>query len=98
MLESDTIRDILPFAGFSETAIVTYVHALYVTYLYAPCQDACATHDFMSGVHYAQYFITWQFAHHQGVTVRGQGNLLSLEGAEPVVVSRIGLGATRFKS
>jgi hypothetical protein len=36
----------------------------------------------MSGVHYAQYFITWKFSEHKGVTVYGQGDLLTLDGAD----------------
>ena len=37
---------------------------------------------FLSGIHYAQYFITWEFSDQEAVTVSGQGDMLSLEGAE----------------
>jgi hypothetical protein len=36
---------------------------------------------FLSGVHYAQYFISWRFADKKGVLVSGQGSMLTLEGA-----------------
>lgn len=36
---------------------------------------------FLSGVHYAQYFITWSFADKGGVLVSGEGSMLTLKGA-----------------
>src|SRR5436305_1319266 len=45
--------------------------------------DPKVAYYFMTfGGHYAQYSITWQFSDHQGVTVCGQGDLLTLDGAE----------------
>ena len=44
--------------------------------------DPKVAYYFLSGVHYAQYFITWKFSEREGVTVCGQGDLLTLDGAE----------------
>ena len=44
--------------------------------------DPNVAYYFMSGVHYAQYSITWKLSEHESVTVCGQGDLLTLDGAE----------------
>jgi hypothetical protein len=37
---------------------------------------------FLAGVDYAHYFITWKGAEREGLLVHGQGNMLTLVGAE----------------
>jgi hypothetical protein len=44
--------------------------------------DPNLAHYFLSGVHFAQYSITWKFSEQDGVTVCGQGDLLTLAGAQ----------------
>lgn len=61
-------------------------------------RDPKVAYYFMAGVHCAQYFITWQFSDHQGVTVYGQGDVLSLEHAKVKRLPNKALHATAAAS